>query len=58
MMLAKIEKIDGRDWYHDGALFILGNQGAEGEWIDTTDTCFALLFLKKAYVAVATGDAK
>ncbi len=56
MLLSGTEKIDGRPWYHDGALFILGNQGLDGEWIDTTDTCLALLFLKKAYVAVATGD--
>ncbi len=58
MMLAKMDKLGARDWYHDGALFILLNQEAGGEWIDTTDTCFALLFLKKAYIAVATGDSK
>lgn len=56
MMISKTEKIGDRDWYRDGAAFILANQGPEGEWIDTTDTCFALLFLKKAFVAVATGD--
>lgn len=58
MMLSKTEKIADRDWYRDGALFILANQRMQGEWIDTTDTCFALLFLKKAFVAVATGDSK
>jgi hypothetical protein len=56
MMISKTEKLGDRDWYRDGALFILANQGPLGEWIDTTDTCFALLFLKKAFVAVATGD--
>ncbi|HEV3026233.1 MAG TPA: prenyltransferase/squalene oxidase repeat-containing protein, partial [Planctomycetota bacterium] len=56
MMISKTEKIGERDWYRDGAAFILANQGPDGEWIDTTDTCFALLFLKKAFVAVATGD--
>ncbi|HLY10340.1 MAG TPA: hypothetical protein VKW04_13635, partial [Planctomycetota bacterium] len=56
MMISKTEKLGDRDWYRDGAAFILANQGPEGEWIDTTDTCFALLFLKKAFVAVATGD--
>ena len=56
MMISKTEKIGDRDWYRDGAAFILANQGPDGEWIDTTDTCFALLFLKKAFVAVATGD--
>lgn len=58
MMISKTEKIGDRDWYRDGALFILANQGPLGEWIDTTDTCFALLFLKKAFVAVATGDSR
>ncbi len=58
MMVSRTEKIDGKDWYHDGALYILANQEPDGRWIDTTDTCFALLFLKKAYVAVATGDPK
>lgn len=58
MMISKTEKIADRDWYHDGALFILANQDLSGEWIDTTDTCFALLFLKKAFVAVATGDGR
>lgn len=56
MMIAKIDKLGDRDWYRDGALFILANQGLDGEWIDTTDTCFALLFLKRAFVGVATGD--
>lgn len=56
MMISKTDKLGDRDWYRDGAAFILANQGPEGEWIDTTDTCFALLFLKKAFVAVATGD--
>jgi hypothetical protein len=58
MMISKTEKLADRDWYRDGALFILANQALAGEWIDTTDTCFALLFLKKAFVAVATGDNK
>jgi hypothetical protein len=58
MMISRTEKLGDRDWYRDGAAFILANQGPEGEWIDTTDTCFALLFLKKAFVAVATGDSR
>jgi hypothetical protein len=58
MMISRTEKLDGKDWYHDGALYLLANQERDGRWIDTTDTCFALLFLKKAYVAVATGDAR
>jgi hypothetical protein len=58
MMISKTEKLGDRDWYRDGALYILANQGLGGEWIDATDTCFALLFLKKAFVGVATGDNK
>jgi hypothetical protein len=58
MMVSKTEKLAGNDWYHDGSMFIVLNQEAGGEWIDTTDTCFALLFLKRAYVPVATGDSK
>jgi hypothetical protein len=56
MMISKTERLGDRDWYRDGAAFILANQGPDGEWIDTTDTCFAILFLKRAFVAVATGD--
>jgi hypothetical protein len=58
MMISKTEKLAGNDWYHDGSMFIVLNQEAAGEWIDTTDTCFALLFLKRAYVPVATGESK
>jgi hypothetical protein len=58
MMIAKLDRLAGRDWYHDGAMFIVLNQESGGEWIDTTDTCFALLFLKRAYIPVATGDNK
>lgn len=56
MMISGTQLLDGKDWYHDGALYILYNQLGTGEWLDVTDTCFALLFLKKAYVAVASGD--
>ncbi len=55
MMLAGLLKIGDRDWYHDGALYILFNQMYDGAWIDTSDTCLALLFLKKAYIPVASG---
>ena len=58
MMVSKTDRLAGRDWYHEGAQFIVLNQEGAGEWIDTTDTCFALLFLKRAYVPVATGDSK
>ena len=56
MMLAGMQRLGDRDWYHDGALYILWNQRQDGAWIDASDTCFALLFLKKAYVPVASGE--
>jgi hypothetical protein len=58
MMLGGLTRIGGKDWYHDGALYILWNQMHDGAWLDTSDTCFALLFLKKAYIPVATGADK
>lgn len=58
MMLGGFETLGGKDWYHDGALYILYNQLHDGSWLDLTDTCFALLFLKKAYIAVASGEEK
>jgi hypothetical protein len=42
------------DWYEEGANHLLGAQSANGEWPATAgesalmDTCFALLFLKRA----------
>jgi hypothetical protein len=58
MMLGGVKRIGGRDWYHDGALYILWNQMNDGAWLDASDTCFALLFLKRAFVPVASGDGK
>lgn len=58
MMISGTTRLDGRDWYRDGALFILYNHQGAGEWLDVTDTCFALLFLKKAYIPVASGEDK
>ncbi len=55
-MLMGIEKVGGHDWYAEGAKEILAAQKADGSWNDgaakrgnsTWDTCFAILFLKKA----------
>ncbi len=55
-------KIEGRDWYPWGAELLLDHQNADGSWnsggyfappnfVPTTDTCFALLFLKRANLA-------
>jgi|SRR6185503_6015655 len=37
-----------RDWYQEGAKFLLEKQGGNGAWNAEWDTCFAILFLKKA----------
>ena len=58
MMISKTDRVAGNVWYQDGALLFLVYEEATGDWIDTTDTCFALLFLKRAFVPVATGDSR
>ncbi|MEE9311503.1 MAG: hypothetical protein V3V10_03725, partial [Planctomycetota bacterium] len=69
-MLGGIDMIGGNDWYHEGALVLLKDQKDTGMWdidmeIDPSDiynTCYALLFLKKATsgvdqpIPVITGD--
>lgn len=56
----KIEKIGEHDWYREGAAWLLGKQGNDGAWSEydhaEADTCFALLFLKRATAAVITGN--
>jgi hypothetical protein len=55
-MLAGIEKVGSHDWYAEGARELLAAQKADGSWTDgaskrgnaTWDTCYAILFLKKA----------
>lgn len=47
--------IGGRDWYDWGYPIVLGHQKADGSWQDRfppeVDTCFALLFLRRANLA-------
>ena len=47
--------INGRRWYFEGADYLLGEQGKHGPWANLVDTCFAILFLKKAAPPVITG---
>ncbi len=71
-MLYDIRMIGGHDWYAEGATYLLGVQNGDGSWFKsnaqesewepgsnpTYDTCFAILFLKRAtrkFVDVATG---
>lgn len=50
-----LKRFGGKDWYAWGADIILQNQKANGSWEDrfpgVPDTCFALLFLKRANIA-------
>lgn len=42
-------KLGQHAWYREGAEFLLGAQSPDGSWKSNfTDTCFALLFLKRA----------
>ena len=63
-MLYDTPKFGNHDWYMEGAKHIVHAQKADGSWgnkadkpeENTWDTCFAILFLKKATRGVATGD--
>lgn len=47
-------------WYYEGAEFLVGKQKKDGSWSQVhaePDTCFAILFLKRA-TATTTGEAK
>ncbi len=48
-----LDTIGGKDWYEWGSELILANQAQDGSWqgdsvMYRADTCFALLFLKRA----------
>jgi len=53
-MLYHTTHVGTHDWYKEGALFLLDAQAANGSWKlshsmnPTWDTCFAILFLKRA----------
>jgi hypothetical protein len=57
--LTRRERFGDHDWYWEGAVDLLPRQGAQGEWVSPyadglEDTCFALLFLRRA-TATYTG---
>ena len=61
-MLYDVESFGGNNWYWKGVPVLLNNQNGDGSWgkrenkdENTWDTCFAILFLKKATRAIATG---
>ncbi len=48
-MLFETENLGKREWYPEGAEFLLGAQKADGSWGGgIIDTCFAILFLRRA----------
>ena len=47
-MLCAVERFGAHDWYAGGVAQLLGAQKANGGWGSTTDTAFALLFLRRA----------
>ncbi len=48
-VLAGKRFLGDRDWYREGAAYLLGVQSGSGDWGDgVIDTCFALLFLKRS----------
>ena len=61
-ILAEVARVNEHDWYGDGALLLLLTQDPDGWWTEEpgtaprkiADTCFALLFLKRAVTPVAT----
>jgi hypothetical protein len=64
-MIARIDKLGSRDWYAEGAASLLRAQAPEGSWPGSygavADTCMALLFLRKAFIArpdIATETAR
>lgn len=48
MALGGIERLGKRDWYEEGARYLLDTQAEDGRWnYNTVDTAFALLFLSR-----------
>ncbi|HKS17399.1 MAG TPA: hypothetical protein VJU16_08815, partial [Planctomycetota bacterium] len=59
-MLDGVTRLGEHDWYGEGATYLVANQTSSGYWhtgkyVNIYDNCFAILFLKRATVRVATG---
>jgi len=52
-----VDEIGGNLWYRDGAMTLVRKQEGGGNWGSNSDTCFALLFLRRASAATQTGEA-
>lgn len=63
-VLFQLPKIDGKDWYAWGRRVLRAKQQGDGSWTESAyyghnpiiNTCFALLFLKQANLAVDLTD--
>ncbi|MBI3269119.1 MAG: HEAT repeat domain-containing protein [Planctomycetes bacterium] len=57
-MVAGEARIAGRDWYQEGAEWLVGAAREDGSWKgsygERVDTCFALLFLRRAFIMTVT----
>lgn len=47
-MLFDTETFGKNNWYNEGAHYLLSKQGGDGKWGSRKDTCFAILFLRRA----------
>jgi hypothetical protein len=54
--LGQRERIGGRDWYREGARFLVARQESDGSWGSLENTCFALLFLRRATLTTLHGE--
>lgn len=65
VVAGQVDRIGAHDWYMEGAQWLLIRQRSDGAWAghygENVDTCFALLFLKRAYIStpyIETGGNK
>lgn len=56
--LSRRNSIGGRDWYREGALYLLSKEEEGGGWGILEPTCFALLFLRRAMFSGLSGRHK
>ncbi|HKS16144.1 MAG TPA: hypothetical protein VJU16_02470 [Planctomycetota bacterium] len=72
--ISELKEIGGKDWYRGGATWLIENQKSDGRWEsagkgdalndDVCNTCFAILFLRRATPSlkrlkdVVTGDSR
>lgn len=54
--LMQLERLGGRDWYAEGAAWLVAQQHDDGAWgAASYDTCFALLFLRRSIFTATPG---